>query len=182
MAEKQRVGWERWLGLFLIFGVGLRVFRYALGMPLWGDEGFLGVNILDRSFRGLLQPMEYIQVAPLGFVWAERAMYQWFGMSEFIMRLIPTLAGTAGLVLFVSWARKMVDPLAATIATAVLAVSDLAVRHAVELKPYGIDLLAGVVLLYCATGFLLDRKTRWLWFLIVVTPVALFFSLPRCCR
>jgi 4-amino-4-deoxy-L-arabinose transferase-like glycosyltransferase len=177
-AEKHGIGWDRWLVLFLIFGVGLRVFRYALGLPLWVDEGFLGVNILERSFRGLLQPMEYIQVAPLGFLWAERAMYQLFGMSEYIMRLIPTLAGIAGLILFVVWARKTVDPLAATLAVAVFAVSDVAVRNAVELKPYGIDQLAGVVLLYLATSFLLDRKTTWLWCLVVATPIALFFSLP----
>ena len=177
-AEKHGIGWDRWLVLFLIFGVGLRVFRYALGLPLWVDEGFLGVNILDRGFRGLLQPMEYIQVAPLGFLWAERAMYQLFGMSEYIMRLIPTLAGIAGLILFVVWARKTVDPLAATLAVAVFAVSDVAVRNAVELKPYGIDQLAGVVLLYLATSFLLDRKTTWLWCLVVATPIALFFSLP----
>ncbi len=177
-AEKDGVGWERWLVLFLIFGVGLRIFRYALGLPLWGDEGFLGVNILDRGFRGLLEPMEYIQVAPLGFLWAERAMYQLFGMSEFIMRLIPTLAGIAALILFVVWARKTVNPLAATLATAVLAVSDVAVRNAVELKPYGIDQLAGIVLLYFATSFLLDRRNVWLGLLIVTTPIALFFSLP----
>jgi len=176
--EKERIGLNRWLFLFLVFGVGLRIFRYALGLPLWGDEGFLGVNILDRNFRGLLQPMEYIQVAPLGFLWAERAMYRLFGMSEYIMRLIPTLAGIAGLIVFVPWAKKILQPLAATLATGVLAVSDLAVRHAVELKPYGIDLLAGVVLLYFATSFLVDRKNRWLGLLIAVTPIALFFSLP----
>lgn len=177
-AEKQRIGPERWLVLFLVFGVGLRIFRYALGLPLWGDEGFLGVNILDRSFRGLMQPMEYIQVAPLGFLWAERAMYQWFGMSEYIVRLIPTVAGIVGMIVFVPWAMKMADPLAATIGTAVLAVSDVAVRNAVELKPYGIDLLAGIVLLYFTTSFFVDRKNRWLGFLIVVTPIVLFFSLP----
>src|ERR1700722_7943616 len=42
---------RRWLILFVAVGVGLRLFRYALGLPLWGDEGFLGVNILDRSYR-----------------------------------------------------------------------------------------------------------------------------------
>jgi hypothetical protein len=122
--------------------------------------------------------MEYIQVAPLGFIWAERVMYQAFGMSEYVMRLIPTLAGIAALILFAVWTRKILEPLAATLATAVLAVSDLAVRHAVELKPYGMDLLVGVVLLYPATLFLKDRQTRRLIFLILITPLALFISLP----
>jgi len=172
------MGYEHWIALFLFFGVGVRVFRYSLGLPIWGDEGFLGVNILDRNFRQLLRPMEYIQVAPLGYLWAQRGMFLLFGMSEYVMRLISTVAGIAGLILFVIWAVKIAEPLAAAIAVGVLAVSDIAVRNAVQLKPYGIDLLAGVALLYLATGFLLDRRTKWLWLLAGATPVALFFSLP----
>jgi hypothetical protein len=174
----RRFGYEHWIALFLLFGIGIRIFRYSLGMAIWGDEGFLGVNILDRNFRQLLAPMEYIQVAPLGYLWAQRAMYLMFGMSEYVMRLLSTLAGIGGLILFTVWAANTVEPLAATIAVGVLAVSDIAVRNAAQLKPYGIDLLAGVLLLYLATGFLQDRRTRWLWWLAVATPVALFFSLP----
>ncbi len=169
---------RRWLTAFVIIGVALRLFRYGLGLPFWGDEGFLGVNILDRSYLGLLKPLEYIQVAPLGFLWAERAMYQALGMSEYVMRLIPVLAGIGGLILFAMWARKIADPLAATIATGVLAVSDEAIRHSAELKPYSIDLFISVLLLYLATRFLLDRKNQWLIALIAVIPVALFISLP----
>jgi hypothetical protein len=167
-----------WLIFFVVLGLGLRVFRYALGLPLWGDEGFLGVNILDRGYRDLLKPMEYIQVAPIGFLWIERAMDQAFGMSEYVMRLIPTLAGLAALVLFAFWARMILQPLAATIATGVLAVSDLSIRHAVELKPYSMDLLMSLALLAPATMFLLEKRDRWLWLLIVLAPLALLVSLP----
>jgi hypothetical protein len=169
---------QRWLILFVVIGVVLRLFRYALGLPLWGDEGFLGVNIVDRGYRQLLQPLEYIQVAPIGFLWAERAMYLAFGMSEYVMRLIPTLAGISAVILFGYWARRILEPLAATIATGILAVSDLSIRHAVELKPYSIDLLVSMVLLVPATLFLLGRRDRYLVFLILVTPIAFFMSLP----
>ena len=176
-AKKHGIGWEGWLAFFLIFGMGLRILDMALGLPLWGDEGFLGVNILDRGFRGLLEPMEYIQVAPLGFLWAERAMYQLFGMSEYIMRLIPTLAGIAGLILFVVWVRKFLDPLAATMATGVLAVSDLASERR------GIEAVWNRSFCRHCSAVLRDvfspgRKIVWLGFLIVATPISLFFSLP----
>src|ERR1700722_11912285 len=123
-AQNQRLCLKAWLIFFLIFGVALRLLRYALKLPIWVDEGFLGVNLLERSCRQLLQPMEYIQVAPLGFIWVERVMYQTFGMSEYIMRLIPTLAGIASLIICAVWTRKILEPLAAKLATAVLAVSD----------------------------------------------------------
>ncbi len=164
--------------LFMVVGVVLRLFRYSLGLPLWGDEGFLGVNILDRGYRELMQPLEYIQVAPIGFLWIERAMYRSLGMSEYVMRLIPMLAGVSALVLFGFWARRILEPLAATIATGILAVSDLCIRHTVELKPYSIDLLISMMLLIPATMFVSGRRDRWLVVLILVTPVALFMSLP----
>jgi hypothetical protein len=169
---------RRWLIAFVLLGVALRVLRYALGLPIWGDEGFLGVNILDRSYGGFLRPLEYIQVAPLGFLWAEHALVQAFGMSEYVLRFIPIVAGVSALIVFALWARAIADPLAATVATAVLAVSDEAIRHSVELKPYSIDLFAGVVLLFAATKFLIDRRDRWLIFLIAAIPVALLMSLP----
>jgi hypothetical protein len=158
-------------------GIFLRMLRYALGQPVWGDEAFLGINILDRSYLGLLKPLEYIQIAPLGFLWMERWMYEVFGPSEYAMRAVPTLAGIAGVVVFALWARKIADPLAAAIATGILAVSDLSIRHAVELKPYSLDFLTAVVLLYLATGFWMDRRRRWLRGMIVCAPIAVFMSL-----
>jgi hypothetical protein len=166
------------MAFFVLFGLALRIFRYALRLPLVSDEAFLGINILDRSYRQLLAPLEYIQVAPLGFIWAERAIHQLLGMSEYAMRLLSTFAGVAALILFAFWVRRILSPLAATIAVGVLAVSDLAVRLSVELKPYGIDLFFAVALLYPATLFLLNRQNRYLVLLIALAPVALFFSLP----
>jgi hypothetical protein len=196
---------SRWLVALVILGVILRLVRYALNLPMWMDECLLGVNILDHRFRDLAQPMEYVQIAPIGFLYAERAMFECFGMSELIMRLLPTLAGIMGLVLFACWTHRLsfpktepsgsaavpadprasqristpvLDPLAAILATGILAASDLSIRHAVELKPYGFDLLMAVLLWILATQFLLLRQRRWLILLIFATPVALVMSLP----
>src|ERR1019366_2491614 len=69
--QSRQLNLSHWLTFFAVFGV---ILRYALNLPIWGDEGFLGINILDRSFHDLLRPMEYIQVAPLGFLWLQRAV------------------------------------------------------------------------------------------------------------
>ena len=57
---------------FVVVGVVLRVVRYAMNQPLWGDEAFLAASFLDRGYVDLLQPLEYHQVAPLLFLWTER--------------------------------------------------------------------------------------------------------------
>jgi 4-amino-4-deoxy-L-arabinose transferase-like glycosyltransferase len=99
-------------------------------------------------------------------------------MSEYAMRLLPMLAGIGALVLFAWWARLLASPLAAATATGILAVGNFCVRYAVELKPYGYDLLAGMLLLLPATLFILRGRTRWLVWLIVLTPAALALSYP----
>jgi len=54
----------RWLGWMLCLGIGWRVLRWSLGMPMWGDEVMLALNFLDRSWDGWLQPLDMGQVAP----------------------------------------------------------------------------------------------------------------------
>lgn len=163
---------------FVIVGVFLRVFRYVLPIPINGDEAMLGINILSRSFSQLLKPLNYMQVAPLGFLWSVRASYQWWGIDERAVRFFPALAGIATIPLFAAWARMIERPLAAAIATGILACGFYSVYEAVELKPYGFDLMCALILLLPATAFLLRGKTRSLIWLIALTPIALFFSYP----
>lgn len=167
-----------WLYLFVTVGIVLRLVRFALAMPLWGDEASLALNILNRGYSGLLHPLDYYQVAPIGFLFCERAAYSHLGMSEYAMRLLPALAGIGALLLFAWWARLLLSPLAAAAAVGILAVGNFCVRYAVELKPYGFDLFAGLLLLLPATLFILRRRTRWLILLIVLTPLALALSYP----
>ncbi|MDP9174443.1 MAG: glycosyltransferase family 39 protein [Planctomycetota bacterium] len=168
----------RWTQYFVLLGVGLRLFRYAHALALNGDEVRVGLNIINRNWRDLLLPLDYDQVAPIGFLWCERAVYHMWGMSEYAMRFMPMLAGIATLILFAFWARMLLRPLEAFIATGIIAVGHFIVQHAVEVKPYGSDLLASLLLLIPATLFLLQRRDRWLLLLGVLAPITLAFSYP----
>ena len=84
----------------MAFGVLLRVVRYLMQYPLWGDEAFLAANFIERGYLDLLRPLEYGQVSPLFFLWVERAMVGLLGFSEWSLRLVPTLAGVASVFLF----------------------------------------------------------------------------------
>jgi 4-amino-4-deoxy-L-arabinose transferase-like glycosyltransferase len=168
----------RWGAALLGVGILLRLGQFAMGIPIWGDQAGLGLNIVNRGFGGLLLPLDNRQVAPPGFLFSERAIYDVLGMSEYSMRLLPLLAGIAALLLFNFWARCVTSRLAATIATGILAVSATSVRHSAELKPYSWDLLASLLILVPATLFLLRMQQRWLVVLIALTPVALVMSYP----
>jgi 4-amino-4-deoxy-L-arabinose transferase-like glycosyltransferase len=147
-------------------------------MPAWGDETMCALNVVQRSYLGLLKPLDNTQVAPIGFLWAERLAYQSWGMSELAMRFFPLLAGIAALLLFAAWARLLAGPLAAVTAVGILATANFSVRYAVDMKPYGFDLLATMLLLLPATLFLLRRQNRWLLLLIALTPLASTLSYP----
>lgn len=169
---------RRWMVGLVVFGIAWRVLRWALGMPVWGDEAMIGLNIIERSYAELLKPLDDAQVSPVGFLWVERAAYEWLGMGERAMRLPALLASVGALVLFWRWSRLLVDAFAAASATGIMAVSVYVVRHGTELKPYAFDLLAALALLLPATHILLNGRQRWFAVLVLAAPLVLLSSYP----
>lgn len=157
------------LGLIAL-GVLWRVARFASCPPLWGDEAFIAVNLLARDYAGMLRTLEYYQIVPLGFLWAELAIVRVLGGSEWAVRLIPFLAGLASLALVARFATRLLDRRAALLAVGIFAASYYPVRHATEVKPYATDLLLGLGATMLAWS-LRDRPEsvrRWVGLTLVV--------------
>lgn len=166
------------LGLLLL-GIAWRVLRYALQFPIWGDEASVCLNLLDRDYLGLTRPLRYVQVAPLLFLWSELTAYRLLGGEEWVLRLLPLLAGLGSLLLFWRLVQHTLTPLAAVIAVGILAVAYYPVRHACEVKPYAFDLLMALALLVAAVKYVYDPgRRRWLIVLTALVPVALGLSYP----
>jgi hypothetical protein len=131
---------------FVGIGLALRVGAYLLNFPLWWDEAFVAVNLLRRDFAGLLRPLDYGQVAPLLFLWAELASVRLFGFSEWSLRLVPLVSALASVFVFRGAAVGLLGRRAGLIAVAVFAVAVHPIRHAADLKPYSLDLLVALIL------------------------------------
>lgn len=123
----------------VVLGAALRIYAYLGNPSLWLDEAALAHNIIDRSFAGLLAPLARQQVAPLGFLWLEKAMVSLFGTSEYALRLVPLLAGIASLPLFAFVARRLLRPIAAIFALALFATATPLIYFAAEMKQYSLD-------------------------------------------
>jgi 4-amino-4-deoxy-L-arabinose transferase-like glycosyltransferase len=133
--------------LLLLVGLAWRAVRYGESFPVWGDEAFVAVNIVERDFAGLARPpLEYTQIVPVGFCWAEEAVSRVLGLSEYALRLLPFLAGVAALLLLWRLARQMLDRHAALLAAAIAAASYYLVRHGAEVKAYTGDCLISLAL------------------------------------
>jgi hypothetical protein len=168
--------------------------RYLLLFPLWGDEAALVVNFLDRDFAGLTRQLEGNQVAPLFFLWGEKAVILLLGSSEAALRFLPLLAGLLSLFLFWRLARLVLGPAGVLAAVGLLALARWPVTMACTVKPYGFDLLAALALLLPAVHVLRlegtsgtrgtsgtdpeARQGRWLLGLTLLAPLTLLCSWP----
>ena len=85
---------------FVALGIGLRVGCYLLDFPLWWDEAFVAVNLLRRGYLDLLRPLDYGQVCPVLFLWAELTAVRCWGSRSGRSGSFPLACSVAGVVLF----------------------------------------------------------------------------------
>jgi hypothetical protein len=169
----------QWIAVLLVLGAVARLVRFGLRFPLWPDEAFVAANFLDRGYWDLLRPLEYHQVCPLLFLWAELTATKLLGFSEYSLRLVPLISSLAGLLLFRHAAGRLFRGPALVLAIGIFAVAYPGIRFANDVKPYGSDAFVTVALV----AMLLEwrrcpQKTRWLWALALAAPIGVWFSYP----
>jgi hypothetical protein len=168
-----------WSLVLLFAALAWRAVRYALVFPMWGDEGMLAVNFHDRTPLGLLETLDYGQIAPPGFLWLELAASNLLGFTEPVLRLVPFLAGMVAVLLFWHLSRKLLDHRSALMAMAVFAASFYPTRYVAEVKPYSLDLLLALAIILAAWA-VYERPvvaSRWVGFAILAS-VAAWLSYP----
>jgi hypothetical protein len=169
-----------WIVAVLLLGVGLRAYHYLRDPVVWGDEGAILLNVMEKGYLDLLGPLRLTQAAPPLFLWIERAVFQFLGDGTLALRALPFLASCLALVLMVPLAGRLLSPPAAFWALLLFACSDRLLWHACEVKPYALDILATTVVLtvYCVTGsWSLPRR---LLIFTSIAPVLLCLSFPAC--
>ncbi len=170
---------ERAVLAFVVLGVLLRASHYLANYPLWGDEAFLALSFLRRGYLDLLRPLEFGQVCPILFLWAELTAVKLFGFSEMSLRLCPLISGIGSVFLFRHVAGRLFQGPALLMAVAVFAVSIHPIRHSADAKPYASDLLVALALLALAVEWYRSpQHTGWLWLLAGFAPIALAASYP----
>jgi hypothetical protein len=165
--------------VLVVLGFIWRTYRYALGLPIWGDEAFVAINFVWRDFAGMLEPLIYGQIVPLGYLWATEAVTRVMGYTEYSLHLVAFVAGLAGLALFYRFSRHVLPRSAHFLAVGIFAGSYFIARHSIEVKPYATDLLIALSLMML--GWAVWQKPRSLgrWIaLIVLSAAAPWCSYP----
>ena len=172
---------ERVALALLAIGCLLRALHFLGGRSLWLDEAMVADSIVHRDWAGLLAPLSYSQVAPLGWLMVERASFLLLGGSDMALRAPALLAGLASLLLFAGAARRSFESYGYLIAIATFAVSDVLVFYSAEVKPYGFDALVAVAALAFAAHYLPEDKplrTRDYIVLLLAGLASVFVSFP----
>jgi hypothetical protein len=139
--------WPRLVIAAAAFGTLCRLAQWVWNTSLWHDEAFVALNVLGRTFGQLLGPLDWDEAAPPGFLAAEKLAATVLGSSEYALRLLPLLAGLAGLWAFVALARRVSGTgQAALFAALLMAASPKLVVQANEVKHFTLDLLFAVLL------------------------------------
>lgn len=168
-----------WALLALGFGLLVRLRQYSLNLSLWLDEAMLALNIVGRNFGELLQPLDYDQGAPFGFLWVVKALVTVLGNRELTLRLLPFVAGCLSLWVFWRWARQVVGPVGVTFALLLLASSRSLIAYGAQVKQYALDVAITLLLYWLGLVLLRQPATRRATLLLALLGgLAIWFSHP----
>lgn len=147
--HKRRV-WTSLAAVAAAVGIALRLRELLSRRSLWLDEAMLANNVVSRSWRGLTEPLSDSQVAPVGFLWAERAVVRGFGNNEYALRILPFAAGIGALGLTYLVARRLVSARASAAAVLLCALCPPLVRYSTEVKQYSGDVFVALLVTWLA--------------------------------
>jgi hypothetical protein len=163
----------------VLFGILLRIGQYIANRSLWFDEAMLALNIVERSFGGLTQPLDYSQGAPVGFLFIQKAAIYILGNRDYVLRLLPIISGIAAMLLIYKVANLYLEGTSIFAAVWLFAVSDRLVYYASEAKQYSSDVAISLILLLVAYKCLKeDSNQRHFIGLAIIGSIAMWISHP----
>ena len=164
--------------LILLAGSLLRLRQYLTGRSLWLDEAMLALNIVNRDFGELFQPLGYDQGAPIGFMLVEKTFNLIFGRNEFSLRLFPFLIGLASLWMFYLLLKRTASGAGFWVALALFAFNPRLIYYSSEVKQYIVDVTVTIALLLCALPLFQQTSRKAFATLAFAGTLALWFSHP----
>ncbi len=157
-------------GLIISFSI------YLYGRNLWLDESLLAVNLIDKSFLDLTKPLEHNQVAPLFFLWIEKAIGNCFNYSEYSLRFFPFLCYILSfLIFYLTIKQKVRKPAALIYAVALFCFNYWLLNYANNIKQYSSDVLCMLSGIYFVISNNQIKKSH-IVYISIGGVIAVFFS------
>lgn len=172
---------ENWLDrlsiLFILAGVIAAVVNVLHNRSLWIDEAMLSLNIINRTYSQLSQPLGLNQIAPIGFLWAEKFFSELFNQKDWALRIFPMLCFFCSIPLFFLLTRQLFsESRIAFYATALFAMNLSLLYYSFEVKQYAVDVLVTLLIMRSTWQYYISSKTKCFIILIIVGIISVWFS------
>jgi hypothetical protein len=168
------------LTLYSLVGLALilRLAYYLIDPTLSTDEAQLALNLIHHSYSGLIEPLDFNQAAPIGFLFVQKLVIGAVGNSEYALRFFPLLTALTASLIFYPVATKFVGRSAARFALAMFVVSELLLVYAATSKQYSSDVVVTVALYGIVLCFADTLGRRQIMILALAGGIAVWFSHP----
>lgn len=168
----------KWLLLaFTITGVILSVINLFNLRSLWHDEACLALNIIDKNMTELLDPLDYDQVAPIGFLLTEKIFTSLLGESDWSLRIFPLIGFLLSIYLIQSLTTKILkDKTFGLFASAFFATSLLPLQYSIEVKQYIFDVSLTLAILLITIIYNSSSSHKLSWLYALIGAVAIWYS------
>ena len=156
-------------------GIVLRLGRYLLNFPFWGDELMLVQNYLDRDYADLLKPLT-LERRPWVFWPSSSPRSSGWDSRSGRCGCSPCCPAWRACYCFATWRRACWAKCRWCWPSAFSPSAIIRCATAAECKPYGSDLAASLLLVWLAVCWWQNQTNRrWLWSL-AVAAAALYFG------
>jgi hypothetical protein len=168
------------IALAVVFGgIAARVYLFLLGRSFWTDEAKLALNVVQRSFGSLFQPLDLDQAAPVGFLVLSKVMISLFGNSDFVLRILPLFAGCLALYLMYRLSFELLPPIAALLSVTLFTLGKFVLYYSTDFKQYSVDVAVGLALSLLTLRMMRVRPSGKDMLLLALAGTAgIFLSFP----
>jgi hypothetical protein len=140
-----------WIILTAIAGIALRTVNFAGASSMWYDELTAALNVSERSYYQLItQPLDYNQVASIGFLLITKLFTSIFGEHDFAFRFWPWLCSVLALYFYYQIARLFLKENALLAAFILFAFATSGWYYAAQAKQYACDITSSLFLVWAA--------------------------------
>ncbi len=178
ISNKNEIWFTRVVAGIISFGVIAAIINFLHNRSLWFDESLLALNVVNKSYLELLRPLDYNQVAPVGFLFIEKFLSTLTGNHDWSLRIFPFLCYIGSFPLLYFFNMKLHgSKYASLVCVAFFAINSTIVYYSFEVKQYSTDVFAAILLLFIGLKLIEDignKKTAIIY--SIIGTIAVFIS------
>ncbi|WP_321369280.1 glycosyltransferase family 39 protein [uncultured Draconibacterium sp.] len=165
------------LFIFILLGSLLAAINFFHDRSLWLDEAYLALNIANKPLKELLIPLDYNQVAPIGFLVIEKAFSAAFSNTDWSLRIFPMLLFFSSIYFMyqVSF-RTFKEKSFALFAAAFFCLSYYPMYYSSEVKQYMVDIFICLIVILFSLRFSTKNINNIWWQYGLVGIISVWFS------